>query len=490
MADEKTDQQTAPEEGVHQVSEADKKKARAWFKKAADEREHRNYDYAIEAFITGLGFWPEAVEEGHMPLYSLAIQRLQAGGKKPGLMEGMKKSMTAKDPCKAMLNAEALMAKDPTEPKYLEGVMKNAGRGGFFETLKWITPKVFDSLRKDKKPNAGRFKTFRQALAEAAENANAASVPLMAAYFYELAVNSIDYLMARNPGDDKLRDEQRDLSGRLTIARGKYGEAESFRESINDAESQKLLHDSERSKQGDETLEALIAAARKAFEAEPDVPGKIYGLVDALLRRDRSDEEDEAIEILTKAFAESNNYAFKSRADDIRLKQLLRQTRRCLAKAVKTGSDGDKQQARLAASEQVQAEVAVYRERVAKYPTDLRVKYRLGKALFSARQYDEAIPVLQEAQADPRTRLQCHLLMGRAFFENGSFTQAREVLKEALDEHDTRDDDTGKELMYWLARAYESNGEVDEAKDAFGKLLRVDYNFAKGDARKRLEALK
>ena len=64
-------------------SEADKKKARLWFNKAEDCRDRREYDYAIECYITGLGFWPEAVEEGHMPLRFLAMQRQQAGGKKP-----------------------------------------------------------------------------------------------------------------------------------------------------------------------------------------------------------------------------------------------------------------------------------------------------------------------------------------------------------------------------------------------------------------------
>jgi len=33
-------------------------------------------------------------------------------------------------------------------------------------------------------------------------------------------------------------------------------------------------------------------------------------------------------------------------------------------------------------------------------------------------------------------------------------------------------------------------GRVDDAKATYGKLLRQDYNYRDGDARKRLESLK
>ena len=46
-------------------SEADKTKARTFFKRAEQAAASRNYDYAIELFINGLTCWPEAVEDGH-----------------------------------------------------------------------------------------------------------------------------------------------------------------------------------------------------------------------------------------------------------------------------------------------------------------------------------------------------------------------------------------------------------------------------------------
>lgn len=481
--------EATPTTAPHQPSDADKAKARQWFKKANDTRQKREYDYAIECYVTGLNFWPEAVEEALMPLKSLALQRLQAGGKKPSMMESMKHSMTGKDHKQAMLNGLWLLAKDPTSLNYAEGALKAANRGGYGEVVKMLAPAVFDLLKKDKKPDTARFKALRQALLESAERAEQAGNNGAQIWFLELAVQSLDFLRARMPDEASLRDEQRDLSSRLTIARGKYQEADSFRESVRDADAQKVLHDTERVKQGDQTLEALLASARADLAAHPGLPGKINALVELLLRRERRDEENEAIDILSKAYAASRNYSFKMKADDIRLRQLTRQTRELVERARQTGSDEDRQNARLSAMEQLETELEIYRERVANYPTDLTHKYRLGAALFKAKQYDEAIPVLQVAQGNPRTRVRCQMLIGRSFLEKGAAGQAAAVLREAADSYEITGDDTHKELLYALAQAYELAGDKAEAIAAYGKLLRIDYMYAEGEARRRMEAL-
>ncbi len=471
-----------------ETTEADQTRARQWFTKATECRERREYDYAIECYITGLSYWPEAVEEGHMPLRSLAIQRQQVGGKKPGLMDGVRGSLGGKDPKRAMLNAERLLSMDPQSGGHAEAVLKHAIKAGFLETAKWIAPLIFDSLRKDKKPNRGRFKTFRDALVEAAMLADARGDGALETWLLDQAVNSLEYVIVRCPGDEEQRNEQRDLAGKLTISRGKYEHAEDFRDSLYDAEKQKLLHDLDRVQQGEETLEALIVAARGAWEASPNAPAKLHAYVDVLLRTERKPQEDEAIKVLMGMFAATRNYSFKSRADEVRLRQLARAARTQHAKARETGSEEDKQQARLAALEQRQTALEVFRERVAKYPTDLRLKFKLGSVLFEAGEYAEAIPMLQVAQGDPRSRARCALLLGRAFFEKGDATQAAAVLREAIDQYELTDEHS-KELLYWLGRACEAAGNAAAAKEAFGKLLRQDYNFMDGDARRRLEQL-
>jgi tetratricopeptide (TPR) repeat protein len=474
----------------HEFSELDMRKAKKWFEKAEQEREKRSYDYAIESYIRGLEFWPEAVEEGHKPLRSLSIQRSQAGGKKPGMMESMKLSMGGKDYKKAMLNAERLLAKDPNSASYLDGLLKNAAKGAYFETLLWITPLVMDSLQKDSKPNLGRFKTFRETMRIASELAQEMGQVAPATEFLTSAVNSLDFLMMRKAGDDRLRDEQRDLSGRLTILKGKYQDSESFHESIQDAEGQKRLHDAERSKQDESTLQAVIDAARKELAEDPDDAKRIGALVEVLTKSEQKPYEDEAREVLLGAYKRSKNYNFKSRSDDIAMRQMRRLLRQLDARAKKNNKPEDIDKLKTGRTKVLANELKIYRERVSQYPTDLRLKYRLGTVLFEVGNYDEAIPVLQEAQGDPKTRSKCQLMIGRSFYQNDSPGEAAEVLRDAYESLEVKTDDTAREMLYWLGQALAVAGQTEEAINFLGRLVRMDYNFAGGAARKKLDELK
>ncbi|MBL8879992.1 MAG: hypothetical protein JNG88_12805 [Phycisphaerales bacterium] len=480
----------APESapGLKPPSDADKSAGRQWFKKGNDCRQKREYDYAIECYLSGLNYWPDAVEEGLMPLRSLALQRAQAGGKKPSMMDSMKRSMTAKDGKQAFLNAVWLLSWSPKDYSYAEGLLKNAAKLNLFDVVKFAAPAVLEII-KEPKPSASKFRSFRELLVEVATRAEHMGQNTHVVWFYETAVGAVEWLRARMPNDEELRQAQRDLSSRLTIMRGKYAENQNFRESIQDAGQQKLLHDADRVKQGEQTLDALIAAARKEAEANPTVAGKINALVDALLKRERPEEENEAIAILMKSYLSQNNYSFKSRADDIRLRQLTRRTRETLEHARSTGADHDKQQARLTAMEQLEFELNMYKERCDNYPTDLRLKFKYGQTLFKARRYDDAIPILQQAQADPRSRVRCELLIGRCFLEKGAPRQAVEVLKDALASHEASGDDLHKELLWHHGQALEAAGASAEASAAYNKLLRLDYTYADGEVRRRMEAL-
>lgn len=473
-----------------QYTDADKARARQWFKKSADSRQKLEYDFAIESILQGLSFWPDAVQDGLMPLRSLALQRAQAGHKKPGMMDTMKRSVSGKDYKQNYLNALWLYARDPTDASYAEAVVKNAAKAGFFEALQWFAPLALELLKKDKKPNLAKFKAFRDALIQAADWADTAGMNQHPAPLLDIAVSSLDFLRARVPTDDAIRSELRDVSSRLTIVRGKYQTGEDFRDSIRDAEQQKVLHDAGRVQQGEATADAVVSAARKDYEQFPTVPSKINALADALLRRERLDLEREAIAILMKAYNDSKNYSFKLRADDVRLRQWTRQTREMVDRARQSGSDEDKLHARLAATEQLEGELEIWRERCDNYPTDLRMRAKLGTTLFRAKRYDEAIPVLQQAQNEPRSRYRSIVLIARCFLEQDAPAQARDVIQEVVDAYDIPGDDTHKEMLYWLARAAEAQGDRAAALGAYGKLLRLDYSYAEGDARRRHDALK
>jgi len=454
-------------------------KALRWFEKGKQLAEKKSYDYAIESYISGLKYWPEAVEEGHKPCRAAALFR---GTTKVSFTNKMKYKTGGKDARQAMLNAEMLLSKDPGNIGYMEAVFKNAARGQFDQTVMWIGELLAEAAVREEKPNPARFEMMRKIYEELADRITNTNTEL-AIRFLERAVEALGRLQALKPQDLDISTDLRDVAGKLTILKGKYQTAESFRDSIEDFDAQQELYDKERLVQSDVNLDKLIASTSQQLEAKPNDKATINELVNLLCRREQSKEENQAIEILVKAYEQTDEYAFKMRSDEIRMRQFNRQAREIVA-------SGDAQAAREHLKEQLRFELKIYKERADRYPTDMRARYQYGLRLFRAGRFDDAIPVLQEARNDPKTRGLCNLHIGRCFFEKGYHSQAIDTLAEAIRGHEISDDDLGKQLHYRLGRAYEAADQIDDALKIYGQLIQWDYNYRNGEVRKRLDALK
>ncbi len=478
---------TEPEKGAadasapYVTSEKDKAKARKWFERAAELANGKSWDFAIKCYVDGLAFWPEAVEEAHQPLRAAAAARNLTGGKKPGFSETMKYSMTGKDAKKAMLNAEWLLSHDPFNLSYAEGVLKNANKLRAHDTIMWIGPIYANAIEKEKKPNPKRFALLREVYEETGDRCANLGQAKRAVECYQKAVEALNMQKVTDPKDLSLVNQLRDLSTKLTILKGKYESADTFQESMRDADDQKDLQNEERMIKGDDSLQRLIDRAKADVEENPDNQAKVRKLVELLCSRDDQRDENRAIKLLVDKFKTYGEYGFKVQAEDIHARQLKRAIRR-------KREAGD-----VAAAQQLQAdllafEIKAFRGRIAAYPTNNRLKYDLAMRLFQMRKFDDAIPNFQAARADAKVRVQSDLYLGRCFYEKQFGSQAIGILSKAADAYEIPDDNVAKELRYWLGRAYEMEGKVSEARDAFGQILQMDYNFR--DVRDRLESLR
>jgi tetratricopeptide (TPR) repeat protein len=198
--------------------------------------------------------------------------------------------------------------------------------------------------------------------------------------------------------------------------------------------------------------------------------------------------ETEAISLLMKESQRTSQYVFKFKADEIKIRQMTREKRDLVAK-MKTDTDNGELKQALAdlATRQLAFEIKVLEERCAEYPTELRTKFQLGARYFQAARYDDAIPQLQQAKTDSRYRTESRLYIGRCFFEKGFLDQATGTMRQAIDESTTGDGPTQLELNYWLGRSLEAAGNLADARNRYGHLIQIDYNFR--DARQRLEKL-
>ncbi|MCD6364617.1 MAG: hypothetical protein J7M14_01955, partial [Planctomycetes bacterium] len=231
--------------------------------------------------------------------------------------------------------------------------------------------------------------------------------------------------------------------------------------------------------QSADTITSRAEEAVRQYEENPTITGKINAAVDALIRMETKEADQRAIDILTKAYERTNSYQFKVRIGDIRIEEGKRRFRE-LVKA------GDKVGAAEQAKKQLEFELAEFAERSEKYPTDLSVKFELGRRQFLSNNLDEAIASFQQAARDPRRRLAAMNYLGQAFARKGWAREAAETYEKALEGElpETRE----KDLRYSLGGVLVDLGELERAQDEYSKVAQMDFGYK--DVRERLEAVR
>jgi tetratricopeptide (TPR) repeat protein len=449
-------------------------RAKAFFDKAGKVAETNNFDYAIDMYLQGLRYAPDALREGHIPLAELALQRRDSGQKKPSMMERVKR-LGGKTPLEQMLNAEYLFTKDPHHMPYAEAMLKAALAGGYNNTAGWIANVIFQAANASKNPSANTYILLKDAYKTLEQ--------------FDKAIVAIQRAAKLRPEDGALADEFKNLSAELTMARGKYDGEGDFRKSIKNRESQEKLQAQAGVIKTEDYRAKAVEDARKKIAQNAELPANIFELADALAGLETEQAENDAISLLENTYKNRSDFSFKRRAGLLRIKQLKRKIKEAKA-ALNTNPDDAESRTML---EQLTAqlngtELEHYKLCVKNYPTDLGVKYEYAIRLVRNEQYNEAIPLFQEAQRDPRRKIAALNQIGLCFSSKGWLADAIDVFSQAIDSHEIKNDATGKELRYNLALAYEQQGDTDKALEIYRKIAQSD--FAYKDVSQRVDKLR
>jgi hypothetical protein len=453
-----------------------KTRAQEFFAKASEVAYALQYDYAIELYLDGLSFWPEAINAGHKALREIALRRQAASGKKSGFGDGSKyKKASSKHPKDAMLKAEYLLSKDPANQSHMTDMVKAAVDAGYLQTARWMADMLFDANMRSDKP---AFQTY---------------IFLRDSYIrlemYPRALQACQLAQQLKPNEAGLADILRDLSAQATMQQGKYDDGSDFRDSIKDRHAQEKLQSQENTVRSDSVLKDAIAQARTEYEAQPDVHDKIEKLVKALCDTEKAENENEAMEILEKSYVRLKQFSYKQRSGEVFMKQMRRKIRQLQMELKKNPQDKElNEQLNQASSQGAQVELDHYKLCVENYPTDKRLKYEYGKCLLRGKKFDEAIPIFQEARNDPRHRIPALNAIGQCFFYKQWYPDAVESFQQAFDLLDNKEDALGKELLYNLGRAYESDGQTEQALSCYRRVAQIDFNYR--DARSRVDSLR
>jgi len=451
----------------------DLSKAVAFFGRAEEVAATDNFDYAIDLYVEGLQRAPDAVDQGHKPLRYNALVRQGKGGKKPSMFEKMKRSR-GKTPLDNMLNSEYLLAKDPNNLTYAEQMLNAAVAGGFKKTALWIADLIYEANRAAEKPSLGTFLLLKDSYTAMEE--------------YAKAVAACGNACKLKPDDGMLAGEFKNLSARLTMQKGKYDQQGDFRDSIKDRESQEKYQSQLATVKSVDIRQQAAADARQVYEANK-TSQNLLKLADALSELQANQTDEEAMKLLDENYEQSKDFSFKKKSGEIKLKMLRRNVRQTRT-ALEVGhlNQEAKESLDIATKQLLTAELDHYRLCMENYPTDLRLKYEYGVRLIRNQRYDEAIPFLQEARRDPKHKIVAMSKIGLCFFIKGWFNDAIDIFKEAIEIYEIKDNDTAKDLRYNLARAYEQQGNLDEALELYRRIAQLDFSYK--DVKLRVDRLR
>jgi tetratricopeptide (TPR) repeat protein len=452
MANEQQDNQVQPGKG------------KAFFDRADQVAETGNWDFAIQMYLEGIRREPGNLERGHKPLRNVSLRRKAEGGKPAGLVEQFKRKAN-KDPLESLVNAEYMLAKDPGNVAHMFALLRALEKLQQHQAMQWICDILFESERQAKKANKRHLIAIAEAYGSAGD--------------FRKALAAADMGRQIDPEDEDLQEMQKDLSAKTAIQQGQYDGKGSFTTSVKDMRRQMDLSQADQLYQSPARIEESIAKARAEYEASPEVAGKIDALVQALLQVEEEGCENEAIDVLKKAYADTKAYRFKSRIDDI----LIRQVRRRLALLK---AQNKTEEARQLEGQVLTMELGIFAERALNYPTDLAIKYELGIRQLDTGHIDEAIASLQQARRDPKRRITSLMYLGRAFERKGWHKEAVESYQQALEAEPS--DERAKAIQYNLGLIFRTMGQKQQALDHFSIVAQMDYTYR--DVRQQIEELR
>ena len=117
---------------------------------------------------------------------------------------------------------------------------------------------------------------------------------------------------------------------------------------------------------------------------------------------------------------------------------------------------------------------------------DSEMHYHLGIAYKEMELFDYAITEFELASSSPAIQFDCYIMLGNCYMEKGDYNKSIEYYKMSSEIQGLSNERLAR-LHFNLGLAYEANGMVSEAIDAFNLVLKFDHAFA--EAKEKIKKL-
>jgi len=270
-----------------------------------------------------------------------------------------------------------------------------------------------------------------------------------------------------NPKDQEAVKARKNVAAEASLKETGFETAGSSRDLIRDKDKATELERGPRLHQTDDDLTVQRKAIDEKLAADPDNAELLQDLAEIAQKQKQWDAAIEALEKASAAKPEDRSIQFAlNEAKIVKLEQELYAARR----------DGNEIAAGKLEEELAGLRIEHLKAKVAAYPTDLSLRFALGEALLGADRNEEAIGQFQQTVRDPKYKNDSQLRLGQAFGAAGKNDLAIRQLEQALVGHSSINDRV-KEILYALGDIHERTGNVEKAKESFGKIYEVDIGF-------------
>ena len=446
-------------------------KARQWFDQAKSMADRYNHEAALLYYANGVRLDPKLMS-AHEAMYEAGAQYCNRGGKAASGKDI--KELSGPHPVDRFAAAEFAWLKDLNSGslavKFLESTV-NAFEWAA-EVGRWHAPRVLTILRRQKKASKSAFLTAKDLMAE------------LGAWDEALAAG--EDALRIDPNDANLENELKDISAQRAMDRGRYEEAVTeeggFKKFVKDMSKQQELEEAEAISGGLDVQQRNLERARKSYEESPEVPDVINQYAQLLKAQGTAESVEQAYEIFMKGHEVSGQYRFRVNAGDIRIEQAQTRADALREKLEAGDADGDLQaQFEQARKEALDLEYAELGERVKEYPTDRRLKHRLGEAEFALGRFDEATQCFQEAKDDPKLRVRAGYMLGRCFAAETWHDIAIQEYKEALERVEAGDKQAELAIRYDLMVSLMAHARTEQSPDLAREALEICSSIARKD---------
>jgi tetratricopeptide (TPR) repeat protein len=121
-------------------------------------------------------------------------------------------------------------------------------------------------------------------------------------------------------------------------------------------------------------------------------------------------------------------------------------------------------------------ELSSCQKRVERFPTDLQIRFDMGRLYFEAGKISEAIGEFQKSQNNPHRRVASMSYLAQCFAKRKMNDLAVRTLQSAIKEKPVLDEEK-KELIYNLGLVLENMGKKEEAIEQFKIIYEIDIGY-------------